>query len=336
MKKHFALIQFILFLSFFSGTARANSYIGHNTIAIYIFAQLEKDPKFMPGINGENRKELIGKGIAKINGWDDLTSAQKALIHGVNFPDAFPLMDAMHQKMPQEILCAMYSLADKVPEVRKREESGNHSFIKKMQRYVTWGAKIHLAMDQIAHKDIPDPRTNLTEHIIVENARDLAMQQKLFQQLGFTGEKLGQMQGLAKKITPFDSENYDGSKASGPGFGLPHTLGNPGLDIRDEYVNLVLDYIKHGKDQKGKHIGDSLRKAENAVDFVKAQFGKTVPEKYGKMPGILEPTLEMINKIDPTTPPTEKEMAEQINLDDPAQPIIGRTADGKKLIERAR
>ena len=315
----------VVSLCLFTSNLHANSYLGHNTVAIYVFHQLEKDASFMPSIQGNDRKELIGKGINSINEWNDLTSAQKAFIHGVNFPDAFPLMDTMHQKMPQEILCAMYSLADKVPEVRKREKSDNHTFIKKIQRYMTWGAKIHLAMDQIAHKGIPDPRTNLTEHIIVENARDLAMRKELFQQLGFTGDKLSQMQALVEKVTPFDSENYTGPDVSGTS-----------LDIRDEYVNLVLDYIKHGEDQKGKHVADSIKKAEDAVGFIKAYFGKAVPEKYRNLPEILEPTLKMINKIDITVPPTEKEMATQINLDDPSQPRIGQTESGKKLIEQAK
>lgn len=286
----------------------------------------------MPSVQGNDRKELIGKGIVRINGWDDLTNAQKAFIHGINFPDAFPLMDRIHQEMPQEILCAMYSLADKVPEVRRNEPSENKAFIKRMQRYMTWGAKIHLAMDHIAHAGIPDPRDHLAEHIVVETSRDNAMQAVLFKQMGFSGDKSAKMQALAKKITPFDSENYNAPKRSGPGFGLPPTIGNPGIDIRDEYVNLVLDFVKHGKDKEGKHVGDSLKQAKNLDELIKANLGKPIPQKYQGMPGIAEPTLAMLSKIDPTKPPTDTEMENQVNLDDPAMSRIGRTEAGRKLI----
>ena len=312
----YACFMVAVLFCLFTSHLHANSYLGHNTVAIYIFYQLENDVSFMPSIQGNDRKELIGQGIDKIFGWNDLTDAQKAFIHGVNFPDAFPLMDRIHGEMPLEILRAMYTLADRVPEVRRNESAANKEYIKKIQRYMTWGAKIHLAMDQIAHANIPDPRTNLKDHIVVEKSRDIEMRQTLFNQMGFTGDKLAKMQALAERISPFDSENYNG------------------IDIRDEYVNLVLDFVKHGKDQKGTHVGDSINQARNSPAFVlsKIPFVNTVPKEYQGLPGITEPTLKMLSKLDPTVPPTDLEMENQVNLDDPAQTKIGRTKKGTELI----
>ena len=59
-------------------------------------------------------------------------------------------------------------------------------FVQDMQKYMTWGSNLHLEMDAIAHQSLPDPRTELKAHIVAETARDRAMMENLFGEMGFS------------------------------------------------------------------------------------------------------------------------------------------------------
>jgi len=327
MKKYIILLAFI-FSILCLGNLQANSNIGHNTIGLYCIWKMSTDSSFMPQIQGIDRQELTNPPILKCSEWEDFSNAQKAFLQGVNFPDCIALMEVSHNKAPLEVLAAMYILKDFCPAVYEDKPEEVKAFICRMQKYMTWGAKLHVEMDKITHARLPYAEKQLASHIWIEKEWDLQLRSSIAQE--FTD-------------SAFDLENFN--KATDVFWSLTSPnfkFNNNSLDIRDDYVDLVLDFYKHGKDLKTNHheIRSNISKFGDVI-IAKFKSGDSLPSNYQYPQHLANLMTNLLSNLDLTIPPTSEEIKNQYNIDLPTEMQngnfrFGPTSEGQKMLKKAR
>ena len=205
MKKIFVLLLTVLISILSIGNLYANSGRGHNTMAIYCIWKMTQDSSFMPSISGEDRKELTSPDIVSCEKWDDLSNAQKAFIQGANLPDSFGFMQISHNEAPMEVLSAMYTLMNICPKDFSSEPENVKAEICRMQKYMSWGSKLHIEMDKITHAKLPYAGYNMYKHVWIERLWDLELCKRIFEQnMGpYSAKTLGNLKGFVFAFTSF-------------------------------------------------------------------------------------------------------------------------------------
>ena len=330
MTRTATLIAFII--SIFSiGNVYANSNIGHNAVGIYCIWKLTTDASFMPEIQGIDRQELTHPNILNCSEWGDLSNAQKAFLQGMNFPDALTFMEPSHNEAPMSILSAMYTLKDICPPEHKARSEADKAFICRMQRYMTWGSKLHIEMDKITHGNdkLPYAGTSdgLVKHVQIERIWDIFLSLEIFEK---------KMEGSVNVKKLIELSDCVGSLSS---------KDLRGFDIRDKYIDLILKYYGN------TGIRNKIRQATELAPGLEGQFKNLIVDLIGKvldnkhLPKFLKDKLrnayfselhnrlkdlhaeypvnladqmiDLVNRINLTKGPTQKEIDEQYNIDLP-------------------
>lgn len=334
MTRTATLIAFIISI-FCIGNVYANSNIGHNAVGIYCIWKLTTDASFMPEIQGIDRQELTHPkkkaNILDCSEWDDLSDAQKAFLQGMNFPDALTFMEPSHNEAPMSILSAMYTLKDICPSEHKAKSETDRAFICRMQRYMTWGSKLHIEMDKITHGNdkLPYAGTSdgLVKHVEIEHIWDIFLSLEIFEK---------KMDGPVNVKNLIELSDCVGSLTS---------KDLRGFDIRDKFIDLILEYYsKPGLRDKIRRVNELAPGLEGQLkNLIVDLIGKILDNKH--LPKFLKDKLrnayfselhnrlknlhaeypvnlagqmiDLVNRINLTKGPTQKEIDEQYNIDLP-------------------
>ena len=330
MKNLFVLLITAIISVLSLGNLYANSCLGHNTIAIYCIWKMSHDNSFMPSIQGNDRYDLTHPNILTCSEWNDLSDAQKAFLQGANFPDCPTFMIASHNEAPMEILSAMYTLKDYCPPYYKNKSENVKAFICRMQRFMTWGSKLHIEMDKITHAKLPYAKYNLKDHVWIEDSWDeLLFKDILHNYMMISDQRIiDRLNKLAKDGvfgTGFNSRNYH--------------YNNESLDLRDKYVDFILSFYKN-KYQILKQAASSYRMSIAALRGKVNEFrNKALPDGYQYPGDLASQMINLANTIDVTREPTQSEINNQYDIDLPKSMQtgsfrIGTTPLGQSMLQK--
>ena len=277
----------LLFLSWMLlgiSQVNANSNIMHGAYSLDFFLRLEDD-NFHPEIKDTDRKALSFQKGANGRYIFELSDAQISFILGANFPDSIPLMDLSHTVMPDEIINAIVKIHNVLPYEHEKElilcnvkdkserdrRMADRRFILDQQRYIAMGAQIHFLTDDEIHPKLHKFGEewkkksilnfyDLSDHIRIEELRDEVMRDRLFEtyrtKYKLNDEDIQNLRTLAEEYNAVNSPNMRG------------------YDIKDAFLNMLLDVIEGDPFKHSSHALDSLGEIGGLKDLVSSGTDK--------------------------------------------------------------